>query len=306
MWLPGTASVSAWSAYASSCSSRTSPYAGRVDQQRRRGQRLGRRRVGRELAVDRDHGGLVRPPAQAAVGEHLAGELGVLEHEVPRRVVVARVRVRVGRVVHRLPAFLLGDERCDVRQQLDGRVEQNGAADPLRLARGELEDEPAAERVPDPVGLLDPERVDRLDQVVDVGCERPRRVVPRASVPAEIGRDDVEPRRPALLGEPLVALAVRGRRRARRRRAEPQGRPTRERAVSIGRLFAVPGRRVVRRSLQLVRQIVDLEAARIVVRIDVALAVPELAAVVRAVAQRLRRRKLPCSCTSRVAALMAL
>src|SRR6266566_8253414 len=53
-------------------------------------------------------------------------------------------------------------------------------------------------------------------------------------------------------------------------------------------LFAVAGGPVVLPALELVRQIVDLEPARVVVRVDVALAVPEPAAVVRAVAQCFR------------------
>src|SRR6266540_3593892 len=55
------------------------------------------------------------------------------------------------------------------------------------------------------------------------------------------------------------------------------------------RLLSVTGGLVVDTSFQLVGKMVDLEAARIGMRIDVALAVPELPAVVRAVPERLRR-----------------
>src|SRR5262249_16716973 len=69
--------------------------------------------------------------------------------------------------------------------------------------------EPAAERVPDPVGLLDAERLDGLEQVVGMRREAPGRLVARAPVAAQVGRDDAE-RRPALLRQMLEALAVRG------------------------------------------------------------------------------------------------
>ena len=75
---------------------------------------------------------------------------------------------------------------------------------------GELEHEPAAERVPDPVRLADAERVGGLDEVGDVRRIRPRRLPVRASVAAQVGGDDVETLRPVLLGEPPVALAVSG------------------------------------------------------------------------------------------------
>src|SRR5687768_15525259 len=50
---------------------------------------------------------------------------------------------------------------------------------------------------------------------------------------------------------------------------------------------------VVRPSLELVREVVDLEAGRVAVRVHVALPVPELPAVVRAVAEGLRRLDRP-------------
>ena len=105
---------------------------------------------------------------------------------------------------------MLGDDLGDVRQHLNRRVEQNGAANPLRVRCRELEDQPASERVADPVGLVDSECVERLDQVGHVGGERPGRVVARASVSAQIGCDDAEVLGPALLREPPEPLAVPG------------------------------------------------------------------------------------------------
>jgi hypothetical protein len=60
----------------------------------------------------------------------------------------------------------------------------------------------------DPVGLADPERVERLDEVGDVGRKCPRRIRPGAPVAAQVRRDDVEPLRPMLLGKPLETLPV--------------------------------------------------------------------------------------------------
>ena len=96
-----------------------------------------------------------------------------------------------------------------MRENLNGRIEQDEAADPLGPGARELEQEPAAERVPDPVGLLDPERIDGVDQIGDMRLEVPWRFVPGAAVPAQIRRDDPEARRPALEREPPLALAVR-------------------------------------------------------------------------------------------------
>src|SRR4051795_12909832 len=73
-----------------------------------------------------------------------------------------------------------------------------------------------------------------------------------------------------------------------RRRASRRGR----RRAELFRLLAVSGRAVIRGALELVREVVDLEPARVLVRIDVAPPVPEAAAVVGAVAQRSRRQKV--------------
>src|SRR4051794_12066505 len=54
-------------------------------------------------------------------------------------------------------------------------------------------------------------------------------------------------------------------------------------------LFAVPRRLVVRAALELFWEVAHLRAARVVMGIDVALAVPELAAVPRSVAEWLWR-----------------
>ena len=97
-----------------------------------------------------------------------------------------------------------------MRQHVDRRIEQHRAADKLRVRGLELEHEAPAEGVADPVGLADPERVRRLDEVGDVRLERPGWLPRRAAVPAQVGRDDAELHGPALLCEPAEPLAVAG------------------------------------------------------------------------------------------------
>jgi small GTP-binding protein len=87
---------------------------------------------------------------------------------------------------------------------LDAIVDRLPALD----ADGELEDEPSAERMADPVDR--PELAERLDEVGDVRLERPRRLPPGSPVATEIGSEHVEMRRPALLGELPKPFAVRG------------------------------------------------------------------------------------------------
>ena len=97
-----------------------------------------------------------------------------------------------------------------MRQNLNGRVEQRDATDPLRMRARELEQQPAAERMPDPVRLDDSECVDGLDEIRDMRLERPRRFVSRAAVPAQIGRHHVKATRPPFRCEPAIALAMSG------------------------------------------------------------------------------------------------
>ena len=105
---------------------------------------------------------------------------------------------------------MLGVLQRDVREDLDRGVEQHSPAHALRMGRGELEHEAAAERMPDPVGLADSQGVGGLDEVGDVRRIRPGRLPARAAVAAQVGSDDVETLRPVLLREPPEALAVTG------------------------------------------------------------------------------------------------
>src|SRR5439155_24980725 len=86
------------------------------------------------------------------------------------------------------------------------------------------------------------------------------------------------------------------RRRGGRRRAAPPDLPTRAGAAAFGLGVVLPRlllaaflRLVVARPLQLLRQVGHVEAGRVLVGVDVALAVAELAAVVARVAERSRR-----------------
>src|SRR5919198_2080799 len=58
-------------------------------------------------------------------------------------------------------------------------------------------------------------------------------------------------------------------------------------------LLARPARPVVPPAAELLREVVDLEAGRVVVRIDVPLAVPQAAPVPAPIPQRLRRAQVP-------------
>ena len=116
----------------------------------------------------------------------------------------------LGRVNHLLGPLDLGHELRHVREDVERRIEQHRSVDPLRMAGGELEDEPAAERVADPVRPPEAEGVDGLDDVGDVCLECPGRLPAGPSVPAQVWRDDVEARGPTLLGQLLETLAVRG------------------------------------------------------------------------------------------------
>ena len=97
-----------------------------------------------------------------------------------------------------------------MREDLDRGVEQDGAAHALRVRAASSRTRRPPNECPTQSGPLDPERVGRLDEVGDVRRERPRRLPARAPVAAQVGRDDAEARRPALLREPPEALAVPG------------------------------------------------------------------------------------------------
>ena len=96
-----------------------------------------------------------------------------------------------------------------MRQQLDRRVEQHGALDALGRECGELEHEPAAERVPDPRRAANAGVVERLEQVVRVGRDRPGRFPLGAAVAAQVRCEHAVAVGQPLLGELAEAAAVR-------------------------------------------------------------------------------------------------
>ena len=108
--------------------------------------------------------------------------------------------------------------------ELHRGVEQHGAHDAVGVTGRHLGDELAAEAVPDPRRLGDPEGVRRLDEVGDVLLDAPRRLPARAAMAAVVDAD----RRGTSGGAPRQAgeTAGRGRRRrAGRRRAAPPDPP---------------------------------------------------------------------------------
>ena len=80
----------------------------------------------------------------------------------------------------------LGEVVADVRQELDGRVEQRGALDAFGCQCRELEDEPAAVGVPDPARASHARGVERLEDVVHVRGDRPGRLPLGIAVRAEV------------------------------------------------------------------------------------------------------------------------
>ena len=121
--------------------------------------------------------------------------------------VVAALDRFLERHVGAFRAGVLGGEERHVRRQVDRRVEQDEPANQLRPPGGELESEPASERMPDPVGRL---RSDSLDDRVEVRVERPGRLVRRRPVPEEIRRKHVPLVREPVLGEQASMPAVAG------------------------------------------------------------------------------------------------
>ena len=204
MCIPGTRTMPALP-YVSRCSSRTSPYSGAYRSSVGAGGG-----GGRELAVDRDDGGLRRSPAHTPVGQHVDVErhVGERTRAVHAARVVAAVDVGLDRVVDGLLPLALRDVRRDRRQHVQCRVEQHRAVHELGMRGRELDDQPPAERVTDPVARAEP--AERLDEVGDMRVERPRRVPPGPAVPAQVGCENVQVRGPPLLRELLEPLAVRG------------------------------------------------------------------------------------------------
>ena len=95
----------------------------------------------------------------------------------------------------------------DRRRHPDGGIEQDGAVEPSRAARRQLEQEPASEAVPDPEASS---RRDALQQVRDVLLERPRRLPPGVPMAAEIRGQNMEPPGKAISREPCEPCAVPG------------------------------------------------------------------------------------------------
>src|SRR5262249_46296351 len=79
----------------------------------------------------------------------------------------------------------------------DRRVEQDDTLDSLGEARRELDQDAAAEAVADPRCSVDARRGSRLEHVVDVRLEAPRRLPPGAAVPAQVGSEHTESREPS-------------------------------------------------------------------------------------------------------------
>ena len=169
---------------------------GAVDDEGRHA-RLGEVGTGcRELAVRGDDGrlGVAVAPARVVLDE-VAAEL-VLDERARRVVQLALGEPPLDRVVEACvaplrPRVLRRPER-DVRGNHDRGVEQHEPLDRPRAARGLLEREARAERVPDPGRRLVAQR--RLDRVEVVG-DAPRRLPRRCAVPEEVGRNDAVGRR---------------------------------------------------------------------------------------------------------------
>ena len=149
----------------------------------------------RHLAPRHDHGRRRPPPAIAAVRvlRQMLSRL-LLEHRARRREQRSVGETRVDRLVGarerdvgpRQLGSLTGDGRVDVQR----RIEQHRALDPVGPSRGKLGDELAAEAVTEPGPRSDAERGSRLDEVGDVLLDAPRRLPARSSVPAVVDADD--------------------------------------------------------------------------------------------------------------------
>jgi hypothetical protein len=162
-----------------------------VHEQRGRDEHRGRRRLVAELAV-RGHDGPPRmTPAEPPVrreGEVLVCLLLDKLVRSPRLAGQARRDRVLGRGERVVAGRLLGEVEANVREDLDGRVEQYRTAYTLGFSRVELEDEPGSEAVPQPDGRpLDTGRIHRLEDVSQVGRDAPRRLIARAAVTSEVG-----------------------------------------------------------------------------------------------------------------------
>jgi hypothetical protein len=148
--------------------------------------------------------------------------------EEPLLNVVLRARVE------RLSPLEIGNGERDMRQKLNCRIQQGGLSHQLGLCGGELEYQPPAERVTDPVCRRQSECRRRLGEIRDVSREGPRWLPAGAAVPAEIeGQDATRP--PTLLCKLLVHTRISGEGRRAVHRAD---RPIRVRAAASVRPYS--------------------------------------------------------------------
>ena len=101
-------------------------------------------------------------------------------------------------------AVLLRHDQRNRRIDEERRVEQHEPLDELGMAGGDLERQPAAERVPDPGCRL---AAGGVDDQSDVLGDAPGWLVRRRAVTEQVGRDDAVVGKPALR-EPAIAAAV--------------------------------------------------------------------------------------------------
>ena len=166
------------------------PVRGRVDEQRRRRERLGRRRRRGELAVDRDDRGLARAPAHASVGlQARSGTRSVREHES-----------RGGRGAVAASSAYASPSRRPARRArarrrasaMCGRTWIAGSSSTARRTRsGCAAASSSTSRPPNEwptqSACVDTERVERLDEVGDVRRERPGGSQPERPWPRRSG-----------------------------------------------------------------------------------------------------------------------
>src|SRR5213080_3520329 len=105
-------------------------------------------------------------------------------------------------------ALALREVETDVREDLDRGIEQRCALDALWVEHGELEDQPAAERVPDERRTAHAGRVECLEHVVRVRRDRPGRIPIRESVPAQIWCEHAKSARQPFLRQPAEASSM--------------------------------------------------------------------------------------------------
>src|SRR5262249_41794507 len=160
-------------------------------------QEAGRRRRHGELAEDRDRGAPAVAPAVAAF--HRLQVLRALLLDELGRVQPGRAGERDrDRILRRredalLPYRVRGAEGVPGRDP-DRRVEQGDTLDALGEARRELDQDATAEAVADPGRVVHAGRGGRLEHVVDVRLEAPRRFPAGAAVPAQVGSEHTESR----------------------------------------------------------------------------------------------------------------